>query len=293
MMGSGPVLRLALPLKALAQRFTVLGLVAAAVGLLVLGKAEVGLVERFRMSVSDALVPLLDGLSRPLAAASEVAGHAARFLELHAENARLREDNERLLHWQLVARKLEAENRSLREVLRFGPDPHLSYVSARVVADAGGSFVRSVLVVAGAKDGVAKGQAAMTGDGLVGRVGEVGSRSARVLLLTDLNSQVPVVLESTRERAVLAGDNSDRPKLVFLTASARPQIGERVVTSGHGGVFPSGLPVGVVTSTGEGGVRVQPFVEFQRLEHVRLIDYGLGGTLPVAAPPPAPRRAWR
>lgn len=286
----GSVLRIAAPLKVLVQRFTFLGLVGMAVGLMVLGKAETPLIERARMTLTDALVPILDALSRPVATVNEAADHIASLTDLHAENARLREENERLLHWQSVARKLELENRSLRDLLNLVPDEAISFVSARVVADAGGSFVRSVLVLAGARDGVAKGQVAITGDGLVGRVGETGERSARVLLLTDLNSQVPVILESSRERGILAGDNSDRPRLTHLAITAKPQIGDRVMTSGHGGVFPAGLPVGVVVAAGEGGVRVKPFVEFHRLDHVRLIDYGLSGALVVGAPPPPPRR---
>jgi rod shape-determining protein MreC len=282
-------LRLAAPLKVLAQRFTFLGLVGAAVGLMVLGKAEAPLIERARTAVTDAFVPILDALSRPVATVTEMADQVAALSDVHAENARLREENERLLHWQSVARKLELENRSLRDMLKFVPEEAVSFVSARVVADAGGSFVRSVLVLAGNRDGVAKGQVALTGDGLVGRVGDTGERAARVLLLTDLNSQVPVILESSRERGILAGDNSDRPKLTHLAISAKPQIGDRVMTSGHGGVFPAGLPVGVVVAVGEGGARVKPFVEFHRLDHVRLIDFGLSGALVVGAPPP-PRR---
>lgn len=286
----GPVLRIAAPLKVLAQRFTFLGLVGAAVGLMVLGKAETPLIERARMTLTDALVPILDALSRPVATVNELADHLSAMADLHAENARLREENERLLHWQSVARKLDIENRSLRDILRHTPEDAVSFVSARVVGDAGGSFVRTVLVLAGARDGVAKGQVAVTGDGLVGRVGETGERAARVLLLTDLNSQVPVIIESSRERGILAGDNSDRPKLTHLAITARPQIGDRVMTSGHGGVFPAGLPVGVVVAVGEGGARVKPFVEFHRLDHVRLIDFGLSGALVVGAPPPPPRR---
>ncbi|MBI3454007.1 MAG: rod shape-determining protein MreC [Rhodospirillales bacterium] len=289
----GPMLRLAAPLKVLVHRFTFLALIAVSLGMMVLGKAEAPLVERVRVTVVDAVVPVLDALSRPVATVAEIGQKVTEFTDVYAENARLREENERLLQWQAVARKLEAENRSLRDVTRFAVEPQRAYVSARVVADAGGSFVRSVLVVAGTADGVAKGQTAVTGEGLVGRVGETGARSARILLLTDLNSQVPVFLETTREPAILAGDNSDRPKLVFLPANARPQVGERVVTSGHGGVFPPGIPVGIVASAGEGGIRIKPFVEFHRLEHVRIVDYGLDGTLPVSAPPPTPRRPGR
>lgn len=289
----GSVLRLAAPLRVLAQRFTFLGLVALSVGLMVLGKAETPLVEQARAVVADAFVPILDVLARPVATVAEFGDKVTAMMNVYADNTRLREENERLLRWQNVARNLQAENRSLREILRLVPDAPVSFVSARVVADAAGMFVRSVLVTAGARDGVAKGQTAITGEGLVGRVGEVGERSARILLLTDLNSEVPVVIENSRVRAILTGDNSDQPKLRYLTSDDRPQIGDRVVTSGHGGVFPPGLPVGVITSIGENNVRVKPYVEFSRLDYVRLIDYGLAGTLSVAAPPPASRRSSR
>jgi rod shape-determining protein MreC len=287
----GPIfLRLTAPLKLLAQRFTFLALVALSIGLMVLGKAEAPLVDRVRMSVTDAFAPILDAASRPVATISEFVDRTTALLDVYEENARLREENDRLLRWQTAARNLETENRSLREIARFVPEEAVSFVSARVVADAGGAFVRSVLVIAGSRDGVAKGQTAVTGEGLVGRVGDLGERSARILLLTDFNSQVPVIIESSRERAILNGDNSDRPKLLHLAVTARPQVGDRVVTSGHGGVFPPGLPVGVIVSVGDTGIRVKPHVEFHRLDHVRLIDYGLEGTLPVGAPPPAPRR---
>ncbi len=289
----GPVSRFAAPLKLFAQRFNFLFLIAAAVGLMVLGKAETAVVERVRMIVADAFVPILDAIERPVATVNQAFERVNEIIHVHAENARLREENERLLKWQSVARNLEAENRSMRDLLHFTPEAAVSFASARVVGHGGGSFMRAVLVTAGAEDGVTKGQAAMTGEGLVGRVTEVGDRSARVLLITDINSYVPVVLESSRDRAVLAGDNSERPRLMFLPNRAKPQIGERVTTSGHGGVFPPGLPVGIIASTDDGGVRVQPFVDFDRLEHVRLIEYGLGGTLPVSAPPPAPRRGQR
>jgi rod shape-determining protein MreC len=289
----GPVSRFAAPLKLFAQRFNFLVLIAAAVGLMVLGKAETPVVERVRMIVADAFVPILDAIARPMATVNQAFDRVNEIVHVHAENARLREENERLLQWQSVARKLEAENKSLRDLLHYTPEAAVSYASARVVGHGGGSFLRAVLVTAGRNDGVAKGQAAMTGEGLVGRVTEVGERSARVLLITDINSYVPVVLESSRDRAVLAGDNSERPRLLFLPNNAKPQVGERVTTSGHGGVFPAGLPVGVIVSTGEGGVRVQPFVDLDRLENVRLVEYGLGGTLPVSAPPPSPRRGQR
>lgn len=286
----GTLMKIAAPMRILAQRAAFLGLLGGAVGLMILGKAEAPFIERARVTVADALVPVLDGIARPVQTAAGVADNVRALLDVHAENARLRDQNAQLLHWQQVARNLEAENRSLRETTNTTTEASFTYVTARVVADAGGAFVRSVLIAAGARDGIAKGHTAMSPAGLAGRVGEVGERSARVLLVTDLNSHVPVMIEGTRDRAILDGDNTDLPRLVFLSSGARPQLGDRIVTSGHGGVFPPGLPVGVVVQNGEQGVRVKPFVDFHRIDYMRVVDYGTGGTLPISPVPPQARR---
>jgi rod shape-determining protein MreC len=166
---------------------------------------------------------------------------------------------------------------ALRDLNRMVPDPALNYVTARVVGDPGGTFVRTVLINAGARDGIAKGQAAVTGDGLAGRIAEVGQRSARVLLLTDINSRVPVLVGDARDRAVLAGDNSNTPGLLYLGPTAKVQVGDRVTTSGHGGVFPPGLPIGVVAGVSDKGIRVSPFVDWAHLEILRIVDYEMIG----------------
>ncbi len=139
--------------------------------------------------------------------------------------------------------------------------------------------MRDIVVTAGRRDGVHRGQAAVAGAGMVGRVVEVGEWSSRVLLITDINARVPVVLDASRQRAVLAGDNSDQPRLIYLPPDAPVSIGDRVVTSGDGGLFPAGVPVGVVSFVGDHMVKVQPMVDMGRLEHIRLIDFGLPGGL--------------
>jgi len=290
----GSILRYAAPLKAMAQRFAFLLLVASAVGLVVLGKADAVVTERFRAAVSDAFAPILAALARPVATVNHGIEDVRDLIHLRAENLRLREENARLRQWEQVARALEAQNKGLREALQFVPHEDRHSTAGRVIADAGGAFVRSLLVDAGAEDGVTKGQAVIVGQSLIGRVSEVGKISARVLLITDLNSRIPVMVESTRDHAILAGDNTDNPKLLYLPASVALSPGERIVTSGDGGAFPPELPVGVVSSVGEDGVRVQPFANWNRLEYVRIIDYGLKGILgPVELPPPPTRRRSR
>jgi rod shape-determining protein MreC len=277
------VLRLATPLKAWAQRFAFILFTGAAFGLMVLGKADTVLVERARMALADAITPILSAISEPVDTVRHTVNEVENLAALRAENAALKAERKRLAAWQTVARKLEAENEALRQLLRMVPDPQTRYVTARVVGDRGGAFVHSVLVAAGQRDGVAKGHAALSGEGLAGRVAEVGRRSARVLLLTDLNSRVPVVVEQTRHRGVLAGDNSQQPSLLYLPPDAVVEAGQRIVTSGHGGVFPPGIPVGRISTVGENGVRVQPFVDWDRVEYLRLANYGMPGVLDVDA----------
>lgn len=265
--------------RGLAQRFAFLSLFILAFALMLLGKAENVVVERARAGIADIAAPILDALSRPVATVSDFITQTGEMMHLREENMRLREENGRLRAWHGVATHLAAENEALRNLLNYVPPARGGFISARVVGDGGGPFVRSTLINSGARDGVAKGLAALNEEGLVGRVTDVGQRSARILLLTDFNSKIPVMLETSRDRAILAGDNSAQPQLSFLPPNSRPKVGERVVTSGHGGLLPAGLPVGVVLGMRDGQMRVQPFVNWDRLEYVRIVDFG-----PIPAP---------
>jgi rod shape-determining protein MreC len=266
--------RLAVPLKALVDRFAFGTLIVVSVVLLVVSKADIRLLEAVDGRISDLLVPALDVAVRPIEASRRLAQNVGELVALRAENAELREQNQRLLEWQSAARQLAVENAGLRQLLHGVPeDQHPTVVTARVVADAGGPFVQTVLVNAGVEQGVAKGMAAVNERGLVGRVIEVGRRSARLLLLTDFNSRIPVMVEPSRDQAILAGDNSREPGLVFLPLNPRLSVGDRVVTSGRGGVLPPGLAVGVVSAIGDQKVTVAPLIDWDRLAYVRLLDY--------------------
>ena len=282
---SGTVDRFTAPFRAAAQRAAVPFLIFLSAMFIVLGKADIVLFERLRVAVADAAAPILQAVAQPIATAATGVRNIEGIFSVYNENQRLRDENARLLQWQEVARRLEAENTRLRGLVKFTPEAPVRDVAARVIGNSGGAFARNVLVNAGSRDGVNRGQAAATGEGLVGRIAEVGDHSARVLLVSDLNSRIPVVLDDTRERAVMAGDNSDQPRLLYLRANAAVKVGERIVTGGAGGVFPPGIPVGVVASVEGGVVRVEPYAELSRLEFVRIVDFGLEGVLPQSAVP--------
>jgi len=271
---------LALPLRALVHRFAFALLLVTAVTLMILSQAEPRLIEMMRTGVTDAATPVLKFFSHPAATVAGGVDDFKAMMTVHERNERLHLENQRLKRWQAVAERLSHENNALRRQLRVIPDPRATFVSARVIADSGGPFVRTILIAAGSDVGARKSLAVVNHDGLVGRVVEAGQLSARVLLITDLNSRIPVVLESTRDRAILSGNNTPSPELAFLAVDAVPKPGDRIVTSGEGGLFPPGLPVGLVSSVTDEGALVQPFVVWDRLDFVTVLDYTVPGILP-------------
>ena len=193
-----PTSRVATPIKVWAPRFLFVALVALSLSLMVLDRYNARPIEQARGAVMDGVTPFLDLMSRPIDTIAKWMEAADELFFLRSEHARLKLENERLAMWQQAARRLEAENAALRELLRLTPQPADDYVTARAVGGSGGAYVRSLLINAGSNQGIGEGQAAVDGNGLAGRVLHVGRRSARVLLITDINSRIPVVVGSGR-----------------------------------------------------------------------------------------------
>lgn len=274
------MLRLSIQARQALAKLTLPVLIAAAFGLMLLGKADTLLAERARMALADTLAPIYVALAEPLRSLRDAVAEATGLWDVRAENARLRDENERLRRWQSVALALDAENQRLKANLHWMADPATSYVTARVVADAGGVYARAVLLSLGPHHGIRKGEIALDERGLVGRVTEVGTRTARVLLITDLNSRIPVMLENSHAHAILVGTNGPRPRLIYWPEGRAPQEGERVVTSTEASAFPANLPVGIVHYSAANIPELVPAAMLDRLEMVRIFDYGLGGVTP-------------
>jgi rod shape-determining protein MreC len=277
------LIRLSIPVRQALAKLTLPVLIAAAFGLMLLGKADALLADRARMALADALAPIFGVMAEPVATVRSIVADAEEIVSLYSDNSRLREENERLRQWQSVALALEAQDTTLKANLHWIPDPTASFVTAHVVADAGGVYARAVLLSAGPNHSIVKGQIALDDRGLVGRVTELGARSARVLLITDMNSRIPVILESSRARAILTGTNGPRPRLMYWPEGVQPVEGERVVTSAEANAYPEGLPVGVVHYSSQNVPEVEPAARLDRLEVVRLFDYGLRGVEPPEA----------
>jgi len=237
---------------------------------------------RIRASITDAASPLVAWTGAPIRGVTELVEDVSDFRRVHEQNRELRREVERLAAWREVARQLEQENASLRALNHVRLVAKPSFVTAEIIADSGGPYAQTSVVNVGTRNGVRDGDAAIDGSGLVGRLVGVGERSGRVLHITDFNSRVPVIVRPSGRTAIVVGDNTDTPALSFLSSLEGVSPGDYVVTSGDGGVFPAGLPVGRIVAMGERGGKVRPAAGFDRLEFVRILRY---------RPPPGPEDA--
>ncbi|HQT45727.1 MAG TPA: rod shape-determining protein MreC [Acidocella sp.] len=250
-----------------------------------IGRADQSFSDRLRTDLDDLLAPAYAVISAPIEAAVHGTGAVANLLQLQAQNDQLRTENARLLQWQAVAMALEAQNNALKASLNYVPVPTPKFYSADVVADLGGVYTRSVLVTLppGEADPTQIiGAIAMDGRGVVGRVVEAGGRSARVLLINDMNSRIPVALGASGAPALMAGTNREDPSLIYWAPDHPPAEGDMVLTSAAGGAFPPGLPVGVVHYDAQNDPVVLPLADLGALRLLRLFSYP--DSLPVLTP---------
>lgn len=262
-----------LPPKYVVYRASLVFMAVASVSLLVMSRSENSAASHLRLAINDAITPVVSAVSAPLNFIASIGNWAGEMATLRTENIALKNANLELMKWQSAAKDLADENESLRALTNAVADKKSKYVSARIIAETGGAYVRAALVNGGSSNGIKKNQPVISEKGLVGRIIEVGESSSRALLVSDINSRIPVIAEDSREKTILVGNNNELPTLSYIPANSSIKVGERIVTSGDGGIFPRGIAVGIVESVDKGVVSVRPFVNSVNGEYVSIVDY--------------------
>lgn len=266
-------------IRILAKKFAIVILFLSAFVLMLLNKTETVIVEKTSSIATDVISPMIDILVIPARTFASVYDYFRELKEVYKDNQNLREENKRLFGLYDNSRVLEVENKLLANLLAYTPPPEAKYITARIIAEEGDAFSHSVIAYTGDNETVRKGQAVLGERGVVGRVDKIGKMYSKIILITDINSKIPVMVERTRVRGVLAGDNTPTPKMVFIPLDAELNIGDRIVTSGVAGVFPAGLPIGKVSTIDKNNVKIKPTNNLERMEYIRIVDYGLGGVI--------------
>ena len=247
-------------------------------------------IERLRHSFIDRFVPTFDWAMVPVTQFLDMIEGFQSYARIYEQNQELRRELQQMKSWKEAAVQLEQQNAKLLAQNQVRLDPKLTSVSGVVLADSGSPFRQSVLLNVGSRDGVVDGWATMDGLGLVGRISGVGRTTSRVVLLTDTSSRIPVTIQPSGQRAILAGDNSTFPPVDFLEHPEQVRPGDRVISSGDGGVFPAGLLVGQILQGQDRRLRVRLAADYERLDFLRVLRSHPAERLLDAGPlvPPAP-----
>lgn len=228
-------------------------------------------VERFRLAVIDRVVPSFSWAMAPVTGVVDLVSDFQSYQQLAAQNDDLRRELQQMKAWKEAALQLEQENARLLDLNKVSLDPKLTYVTGVVMTDSGSPFRQSVLLNVGKRDGIIDGWPAMDGIGLVGRISGVGQNTSRAILLTDTSSRIPVTIQPSGQKAILAGDNTLNPPIEFLENADLVRPGDRVITSGDGGVFPPDLLVGQVALGKDRRLRTRLSADYGRLEFLRVL----------------------
>lgn len=255
-----------------------------AVILVLLGRAQSTLFDHARTYFSDATSPLLQSVRVPVNAFGRWVGSIDEIFSVYRENLRLKEENARLRQWQNAALVLEQRINRYQLLLNAVPDPSLSVVTAHVIGRANRPFLDTMILDAGKNQGVKSGEAVVDARGMIGRIYLVGQHTSWVILLTDLNSRIPVAIEPGHAQAILSGDNSESPTLELSKQGVTLKEGEQIVTSGDGGLLPGGIAIGTVFWDGS-EFRAGLLADSATADDVRILDLKVPPEQPPAPSP--------
>ena len=254
-------------------RLILSALIVLLLGLFLLWRIDSPRVERVRIELIDRVVPNFSWATSPLTGTINILRSARSYTRIYEQNKDLRRELQQMKAWKEAALQREQENARLLDLNNVRLDPKFTKITGVVLADSGSPFRQTVLLNIGKRDGIVDGWAAIDGIGLVGRIAGVGERTSRVILLGDTSSRVAVTIESNGQTGLVVGDNTSQPPIEFLENPETVRPGDRVMTSGDGGVFPSGILVGQVTQTQSGRLRVRLAADMLQLEFLRVIRH--------------------
>jgi rod shape-determining protein MreC len=211
--------------------------------------------------------PVQVGFDNMILGVANTWGHYLYLVDTADENRTLTEENRTLRAVLTQSDEVRLENKRLRLLLDFKETQDIDTLPARVIAEDASSWFRTVMIDKGQEHGVTEGMPVVVAEGVVGRVVRSSPRFSRVLLVTDASSAVASLLQHNRARGVCRGQG-ELLVFDFVLRQEEVKVGDRVVTSGMGGVFPKGLVVGNV-----GSVEKQEFGLFQAIEVIPSVDF--------------------
>ncbi len=269
----GPFTDLKLPSAWASGAATMLAILVA-VALLLGGRREAVAAATYaplRNGVAVATAPVGGALEAPVRWIGATVTYVEGYFFAVSENRRLKRQVAELHGYRDAFIALKNVNDRYEALLKLKTEPPVPMVAARSIADSHGPFSNARLIDTGSASGVQIGDPAMSEHGVVGRVVGVTRGVSRLLMVTDVDSRTPVLVDRTNGRAILTGDGSAYPRMEYVRGRDPVKVGDTILTSGDGGVFPRGLPVGVAVKDLRGGWRVRLYADQTPVDLVRVL----------------------
>ena len=240
----GIAIRSAFIAKGTKQKFSLFALVVLSIVLISIETIEAKPFNYFRSFIKDTIYRGSLAVSAPFKVFDNFADYIDKHLNLYSNYDELKKENNKLKNNISKTDFLELENSQLRKLIDEQIESPSNLVSARVMIDKQSPYLNSFVINIGSNKGIKNGMAVLDGKNFIGRIVDVNFFSSRVLLVSDLNSKIPVVSEPSGSHAILSGHGTNEPTLEYLSKNNSIQDGDKIYTSGKEGIFTPGLVVG-------------------------------------------------
>ena len=259
------------------QKSIYFGLILSTILIMLIGKADLAIVNRISIFLTDLSAPVIATISRQ----TQIIGDSVIFLKnttsLRKENRSLYEENLKLKKFEIISQIYESENLALKNQLNLIPLRMPNFKTVRAISAPGNVFAHSMLLNAGHLDGIERGNAVLFNGVFIGQILKVGKKSSRVLLISDVNSKIPIVVSNNRIPSILTGENLIFPSLQFLPNNVKIDNESIVQTSGHGGLLPAGLPIGFTVNSSTEKIYVRPAIDLNLIDYVQVLLWRADG----------------
>jgi len=242
----GITIRSALLAKGTKQKFSLFALVILSVVLISIETIEAKPLNYFRSFIKDTIYRGSLIVSVPFKTIDDFTDYVSDHLNLYSNYSKLKKENDELKNNISKSDFLELENTQLRQLIQEQVASSTDLVSARVMIDKQSPYLNSFIINTGSNKNLKNGMAVLDGNNFVGRIVDVNFFSSRVLLVSDLNSKIPVIVEPSGDHAILGGNGTNEPILEYLPENHNAQDGNKVYTSGKEGIFSPGIPIGEI-----------------------------------------------
>ena len=268
----GIAIRSAFLRKGTQQRFSLFALIVFSTILIYVETIETKPLNYLRFFIKDVIYRGSVVVSLPSKGFKNVFSTVENHLNLFNENVKLKEENVRLKEQIYDPGFLIFENKQLRQLLDEQVTSSINLVSARVMLDKQSPYLNSFIINIGSNKEIKNGMAVLDGKNFIGRIVDVNFFSSRVLLVTDLNSKISVLIEPFGYHAILSGHGTNEPILEYLPKKHKVQPGNKIYTSGKEGIFVPGIPIGEVVMSSE-----KIFISlFSDISQIMFVNINLG-----------------